>query len=384
MILKEKNHMPVALNQLQDLLDSPGLADGTRKAIQREMYAIRRGAKGERQCAFYLDGAIKDHPNRVLIHDLRIEHEGQVAQIDHLLINRFMEFWILESKSYLNGFRISPRGEFEYWSQNRYHAMPSPIEQAKRQARILEKLILDEGLAPRRLGVVMKPTIKTAVLVDPKTRVIRPDPQLFDTDLVIKADAFLSEYEKQNEQASTVEILGSLPRWVKKDTIVDIGRKLLAFHVPLEIDYRAKFGVAKQEERPPEPSNDVVSTKVEAPADTPESAPLCPCCGKPMVLRTSKRGQNQGGQFWGCPGYPKCRGIVAIEVAAPTQETVPIATAQGGVAEPQPVESAVGAPACPKCGVTMVLRTSTRGSQKGSRFWGCPGFPKCRGVVAIQ
>src|SRR3546814_3955887 len=132
--------------------------------------------------------------------------------------------------------------------------MPSPIEQARRQARILEKLILDEGLAPRRLGVVMKPTIKTAILVDPKTRVIRPDPQQFNTDSVIKADAFLSEYEKRNEQASTVELLGALPKWVKKGTIVDIGRKLLAYHAPLEIDYRAKFGVAEQrsEEHPSE------------------------------------------------------------------------------------------------------------------------------------
>ena len=27
-------------------------------------------------------------------------------------------------------------------------------------------------------------------------------------------------------------------------------------------------------------------------------------------LRTAKRGQNVGTSFWGCPGYPKCRGII--------------------------------------------------------------------------
>ena len=33
----------------------------------------------------------------------------------------------------------------------------------------------------------------------------------------------------------------------------------------------------------------------------------CEKCGKPMVLRNSKRGY-----FLGCSGYPKCRNIVTI------------------------------------------------------------------------
>lgn len=36
---------------------------------------------------------------------------------------------------------------------------------------------------------------------------------------------------------------------------------------------------------------------------------LCPKCGQPMILRTAKKGANQGGQFWGCSGFPKCRTI---------------------------------------------------------------------------
>lgn len=34
----------------------------------------------------------------------------------------------------------------------------------------------------------------------------------------------------------------------------------------------------------------------------------CPLCAKPMVRRTAKRGSNAGGEFWGCTGYPSCRG----------------------------------------------------------------------------
>ena len=46
---------------------------------------------------------------------------------------------------------------------------------------------------------------------------------------------------------------------------------------------------------------------VEAP--TQAAAPACPLCGKPMVLRTARRGTNAGNQFWGCSAYPVCKGI---------------------------------------------------------------------------
>ena len=38
---------------------------------------------------------------------------------------------------------------------------------------------------------------------------------------------------------------------------------------------------------------------------------------------------------------------------------------------------------CPKCGNSMVLRTSKRGKNAGSQFWGCSGYPKCRVVQEV-
>ena len=45
--------------------------------------------------------------------------------------------------------------------------------------------------------------------------------------------------------------------------------------------------------------------RVPAPAP---SVPLCPKCGKPMVVRPARRGWNAGNDFYGCPDYPKCNG----------------------------------------------------------------------------
>jgi four helix bundle suffix protein len=38
-------------------------------------------------------------------------------------------------------------------------------------------------------------------------------------------------------------------------------------------------------------------------------APDCPSCGKPMRQRTARTGPHAGQLFWGCSGYPDCKGI---------------------------------------------------------------------------
>jgi four helix bundle suffix protein len=43
------------------------------------------------------------------------------------------------------------------------------------------------------------------------------------------------------------------------------------------------------------------------------TSPSCPECGKPMRRRTARRGPNAGSDFWGCSGFPDCRGTRPLE-----------------------------------------------------------------------
>lgn len=52
-------------------------------------------------------------------------------------------------------------------------------------------------------------------------------------------------------------------------------------------------------------------TDYEAAQSAPEFL-KCPKCGGDLILRTSKRGQNAGDQFYGCSNFPKCRYIQNI------------------------------------------------------------------------
>ena len=58
-----------------------------------------------------------------------------------------------------------------------------------------------------------------------------------------------------------------------------------------------------------------IQRPVVAPSSAqPESGPpTCPTCSSSMVQRTAKRGANAGNAFWGCTGYPGCKGTRPIE-----------------------------------------------------------------------
>jgi len=47
----------------------------------------------------------------------------------------------------------------------------------------------------------------------------------------------------------------------------------------------------------------------QAPTPSATTSPSCPVCAKAMVKRTAKKGANAGQAFWGCSGYPACKGI---------------------------------------------------------------------------
>ncbi|WP_130472552.1 DNA topoisomerase [Candidatus Magnetaquicoccus inordinatus] len=86
------------------------------------------------------------------------------------------------------------------------------------------------------------------------------------------------------------------------------------------------------------------------------ASPACPQCGRPMRQRRSAQGE-----FWGCSGYPACRG------------TLP-GTAGAAISDP----TGVGAP-CPLCKKgQLVTRTAHRGKNKDQPFLGCNQYPACR------
>ena len=73
--------------------------------------------------------------------------------------------------------------------------------------------------------------------------------------------------------------------------------------------YTERLAAARIEERARQRRQGQVDLTDRAEKD----GPVCPKCGNPMVLRTARKGANAGSQFWGCCGYPKCKGTHQID-----------------------------------------------------------------------
>lgn len=109
MIIKQADDRTNDLETLQALFDVAEAA--TARRMQQEILLIKAGIRGEEGAACEMRVRWGDHPGRVVLHDLRIEHDGLVAQIDHLMINRLLDIWVCESKHFAEGYRrLNPGG----------------------------------------------------------------------------------------------------------------------------------------------------------------------------------------------------------------------------------------------------------------------------------
>ena len=248
MILKEKDPIDTNLEQLEKIIKLPNLPKEKLAKVEKEIKLLRAGNKGEQDSAYFIDFYYKDAQNWVVIHDLRLEYDSFVAQIDHLLINRFLDFYVLETKHYARGIKVTERGEFLVLFQKHYISSESPIEQNQRHIKVLEGLLSGENLLPKRLGFSLQPNFLPYILVSPKSRVIRPKAKDFNTDMLIKADEFYKQTQDNINNKSLITSVGSMAKIISQDSLKEIGEQLVSYHKPIKIDYYNKFGISRTQD----------------------------------------------------------------------------------------------------------------------------------------
>ncbi len=110
-----------------------------------------------------------------------------------------------------------------------------------------------------------------------------------------------------------------------------------------------------------------------------ETMPPCPLCGLPTIEKTARKGPNSGGTFFGCSGFPRCRGILADEGSIRSFRSL---SSQVSKVDPIQAETDSEPPECPECSSAMVLKRATKGPNAGGEFWGCFRYPTCKGIVS--
>jgi len=240
MILKEADDKSEQVQELERLLT---IAPAKVKSkLERELRMLRSGIAGENKTRFYLDSKFRDSKNCYVIHDLRLEHDGEVAQIDHLLMNRFLEVYVLETKHAKSTIKVEEDGAFLRLQGKHYQGMPSPIEQNKRHVDVLKKVFKHQIDMPEKGGFKLQPTFQSRVLINPEVRIIRP--KKFDTSEVIHSDTFSTKYQQDMEEfPGFFKAVGTLLKDVGQEQVAYLCRKLISLHKPISYNYVAKFGI---------------------------------------------------------------------------------------------------------------------------------------------
>lgn len=242
MIIKSRDSKDKEIAELHELLNQ---ADSSEKRflIERELKAMQAGISGEEDCAYYINFYFGNSSRWCVIHDLRILHQGHVAQIDHLLINRLFEIYVIESKNYSYEVAINDNGEFTLKGGSQPFGIPSPIEQNKRHIHLLEKFISANALAPRRLGIPVIPKYKSLILMSPKSVITRPDRKKFDTDIVIKADTLRTKIDYIANKFNPLYDFSLVGNLSTLKSVAKFAESLRSNHSSASIDYRKKFSV---------------------------------------------------------------------------------------------------------------------------------------------
>lgn len=298
MIIKQADDKSEDLRALQELATRTDVTPDVRNRIEQEIRNIRSGMKGEGEAAYEMAFHFGAAKNMIVIHDLRLECNGRIAQIDHLLIDRFLKIHVCESKRFGEGVAINEYGEFAAFYKGKPYGVPSPIEQNKRHIDVLEAVFRTGQVAPpTRLGFPLVPSLSSLVLVSKTARISRPKAKIDGLEQVIKNDQLITyiekDYDKDSGILTTIKLVGL-------DTFNDFARRLVAEHKPIKFDWAAKFGLPDVVLSPslapaPAPIHQEVPATVEEIAQPPsvEGGPkksklICHECGAPVIYAVAK------------------------------------------------------------------------------------------------
>lgn len=299
MIIKEADDKNSVLAVLNGLLSRSDCKPDTKKRIEQEIRNIQAGIRGENEAAYEMKVHWGESKNWMVIHDLRIEQGGLVAQIDHLLINRFLEIWVCESKHFSEGIGINDHGEFAAFFGGKPYGVPSPLEQNAKHILILKKFF-DSGAVklPTRLGFTIKPDLKSLVLVSKGARISRPKSKIDGLEAIIKNDQIFKFIDKAIDQSNNPLLMAKI---IGQDTLEALARDISRLHKPISFDWLAKFGMAKEAPSTPiakqvpatsMPKADVSATTsevVQSAADhKPKQKLVCHTCGASIGYNVAK------------------------------------------------------------------------------------------------
>lgn len=300
-ILKDSCDSKDYLSKLQELRTTVPDSSVAAEKIDKEIAITEAGIKGEDKVLFELKNS---GMNLVVIRDLFIQTEdGRNAQIDFFVITPYANV-IIECKNLFGNIEINNKGDFirtiEYKGRRfKKEGIYSPITQNERHLSVYKDCWeSNKGLVTKLIaGKYFTDYNKTiVVLANDNTVVNDKFAKKEIKQQVIRADQLINYLKNLKTDARS-----------SLKSMRESGERVLAMNVQERTDYLKKFEDLATEVKNEEVASE--SAKKEKTVAKSAENLVCPRCGGQLILRTAKKGDNAGNQFYGCSNFPKCRYI---------------------------------------------------------------------------
>lgn len=297
MIFKQADSKQEQISILNELLKA-SQSDKQKALIQKDLYLLNSGIESEQQNAYYINFYLEKSKNLIVLHDIRLEHKGRTAQIDHMLISR-AGIELLESKSFKGSLTINDDCSLDVDYSGTIKSFPNPLEQSKRHAEVLKSFLEDNIAFSNRIKLLGGWNIDNIVLIHPSTHIKNKSlPEKF-----FRADSYISKRAEEIDKTSFFKAIKLVATMVNIDTAQEIALIICNAHKPVQFDYRQKYKIGTSKEQIISQSEPLAEKSNEETTKQLSEGDLCPFCNNHLVLRKGKDNSS----FLGCETYPKCR-----------------------------------------------------------------------------
>ena len=239
MLIKTYDDKDPEIQTLFQLLEATSNPE-KRKVIAREIKKLQFTQNSDKASLDELSVHFGEAERYHLIQDFWLNIDGKLAHIDHLLINRYLDIHVLDTKHFSEGLSVSEDEEFMAWYGGKSHSIPSPLERNEQSIAVLIEAMRFIHL-PTRFGIAIKPAYYSAALVSNRATLLQPE--LADSN-TFKTDQFASLLIKEADAAGVFSALSLLPRMLSLDALARFTHQLVAMHRPQQTNWRTKLALA--------------------------------------------------------------------------------------------------------------------------------------------
>lgn len=189
------------------------------------------------QFSGYLDAALANSDAVMLAHDVRIHCEAGRAHIDHLVMTRYLDVFLIESRIEGDVLLINEQEEFaQQYADGTAIRVRSPINQLRRNLLVMQH-VLRSIVLPEKFGQALAPAFHRFIALPTTTRLDNQSP--------LRNEYFLSPPEilEKIEKAAHRGTMKSMLKAISPQQLSDIAKIIVRWHTPDKVDFIGKYRV---------------------------------------------------------------------------------------------------------------------------------------------